>query len=213
MRTYLTLVLILTLFVSCRKNYTISGRIYNAETGIGVPNSKVYFTPKIKKGQDVKTIELTTDENGNYTHTDKVNLNKAQRILFGDFQTHEYHLLAPYERALLDGKKENVENLAFLRVAPAFLFFTDTDTNSWSETKTIYLKFSSKLTSSYYNDKIKFFNVFNGQKSNRSSLIQLVEGWNYFDGFANSNGNARRFYDSLYVTPSLNDSLIKNIYF
>lgn len=214
MRKLIALLVIFTAVVSCKKDYTITGRIYNAATGEGVANSKVLFTPKIRKGENKKTVELTTDANGYYSYKGKVNLNKAQRILFSDFQTHEYHLLAPYDRALLDGNKENVEDLAFLRVLPAYLLYKDTNSNSGTQVKFVYIRLQSKISSTYYPDMYKLDATFSGQDSYSAVKKQLVEGWNYVDGYVTYQGSeSRSFRDSLYVTPTPNDSLVQTLIF
>lgn len=208
----IALLVLLSAVVSCKKDYTITGRIYNAETGEGVANSSVFFTPKIKKGEDKNTIELTTDANGYYSYEGKVNLNKAQRIRFGDFQTHEFHLLAPYERSLLKGKNENREDLAFLRVLPAYLIFKDTNSVTQDQTKYIFYRFRSKTALSFYSDIYFYSGDFEGGSSLLSSKKGLVEGWNYIDGYVNfSNLPTRSFLDSIYVAPTANDSLVKTI--
>lgn len=82
--------LLLLFFTSCKKQITVSGRVYNPNSGEGIPNIKMYIW---KTGGGIpggeKTLFRTyTDENGYYSFSEKKMGATYLSVVLGDDYKH-----------------------------------------------------------------------------------------------------------------------------
>jgi hypothetical protein len=194
------LLLFVSILLGCRKEYTVSGRVFNAVTNEGLKNIEVVFSRNIKNTNDAvkKTYNTFTDANGNYLLTTKANIRKAHKVTINGVSDTNYFLIGNYDNGLFRKTNEYQFDLAVARVLSANFYYLDSSLINTSGEDKLFLQFRHQSVNGFYLDDSFVF------RSSTSFLpivsFPVLEGWTYIRGKTiRNNGLELEFVDSIYV--------------
>lgn len=195
---------VLILLTSCRKQQTVTGRVFNAVTNEGLKNQEVAFIRNIKYSDDTggkKEFTVLTDANGNYSLEVKANKRKAHKIVFTGIQDSAYFLIGKQEYGIYDRLIDHRVDLGFARIRTQNLFFIDSVYLNTSAETSLEVRFQHASINGYYLDN--YISIRTGQTVQSYHSAPLLEGWTYYHGISTRvNGTTVEFRDSIYVDGS-----------
>ena len=189
------------IFISCKKDQTISGSVVNAETEQGLDKVEILLTSSIKLGSEGGNVQTTsTNLQGDFSFTFKGN-KKPSTVEISNLKDGDYYFV--------NGKKvtianiESFKNLSFevIPLKTVLLFPTDTLKAMSGESKTS-IQISHRKAIGYYGDTSFVISTNNdaGGSGSVSSSIRMPMGWNLIKGNSQrQDGTNYSFVDSFYI--------------
>ena len=191
--------LLILVFSSCRKEYNITGRVYNAVTNEGVENVEVEFFRNIKSSDEdlKKNRSALTDQNGNYVLNPKANIRKPHMVRINGLNDTNYFLIGNSEHGLYQKTNTYQLDLGIAKIVSTNFFYKDSSMASFGPEKTLTLQFKHKsITGFYLNGP---FVVRNDFSLENYVNLPMLEGWTYITGVSERmNGSTVNFVDSIY---------------
>ncbi|MCT4559931.1 MAG: hypothetical protein N4A41_01010 [Crocinitomicaceae bacterium] len=184
---------------ACRKENTVTGRVFNAVTDEGLQGQEVVFVRNFKFSDDEgKEFSTLTDANGNYSLSLKANKRKAHKLIFTGINDSAYFLIGKQEYGFYDRLTEHRVDLAFARYRTQNIFFVDTTYLNVSAETSLKVRFQHASINGYYLDD--YVSIRTDLSTEDYHSVPLLEGWTYYHGISTRvNGTTVEFRDSIYV--------------
>lgn len=196
------LVIFCLLLAACKKEVTVTGRVYNPITNEGIPGIKVSLVRQkagvpgaMEGGGSTPLISVLTDAQGYFSITEKLKKTKTYDFRF-IFSEDKYYPVEgyPYNVSYNDDHKEI--NLPL--VPKGKLTVNINNISCQGPGDVLQLQRAHSPLPSYYTDIVS---TINGCAHYPGSSESVPMGWHIFKGTVTKNNVSTPYLDSVYVAP------------